>query len=185
MNDRPSPEKHMNPTGSPSHHSSRPVRFWPAFWGILLLLGVVFCGRGQLYAESKHHWPIIWRVLLGLILMGWGGFYIWDTLSFLPGTISAQGAVLSCSGRLKDGSCKLRVSFQTSSGERREFTSYGWRDKGDQVTVWYHPENPGDARTGRWPNPGAIIFFIAGLLLVIFNLMGDRLVRLFLWIRRE
>lgn len=184
MNDRPSPEEPMNPTGSPSHHSSRLVRFWSTFWGILLLLGVVLLGKGQFYAGHKNPWPIVWRVLLGLILMGWGGFDIWDTLSFLPGAISAQGTVLSCSGRLKDGSCKMSVSFQTASGERREFTTYGWRHKGDQVTVWYHPGNPSDAR-GGWPNPGSIIIFIVGLLFVIFNLMGDRLVRLYLWMRRE
>jgi Protein of unknown function (DUF3592) len=185
MNDQPSPEENRTPTSSSSPPSSRPAHFWPTFWGILLLLGAIFFGAGRFSAGPKRPWPIVWRVLLGLILMGWGGLFIWQTLSFLPGSISAQGTVLSCGQTLKDGSCKLRVSFETSSGERREFTAYGYQDKGDLVTVWYHPENPNDATLGRWPNPGAIIFFIAGLLFVIFNLLGDWIVRLFLRTQRE
>jgi hypothetical protein len=186
MNDQAFPEKNTHPTGSPSQQSSRPKRFWPIFWGILVLLGVIFLGNGMNSTRPERSWSTVLRVLIGLILISWGLFCIWDTVSFLPGAVSAQGTVLSCHDRHSRGSrwsCSPRVSFQTASGERREFTgSRGEWHKGEQETVWYHLKNPSDARLGTWqtgaPLLGGFLLIIAGLLLVGFTLFTPLILRI-------
>jgi hypothetical protein len=125
----------------------------------------------------KRLWKAYWWVLGIVLVLGSVVFLTWDTLSFLPGTVSAQGTVLPCERHVRRGSCHPSVSFQTPSGERRVFrpSSGSWRT-GDHVTVLYHPNNPSDARVA-WDWLQALVqglaayLIVGGLLLVSYILL--------------
>ena len=106
---------------------------------------------------------------IGMIILAIGVFLYWNTLTFLPGTVSTTGTITSCemvSDSISHGSdCEPTISFQTQAGQHITFKSpvgSGSYVEGEEVTVLYHPNNPQDARL----NPG-----IMWLVLVAFGLL--------------
>lgn len=101
---------------------------------------------------------------------------VWGTLNFLPGTVSAQGTILSCEMvTSKHGpSCLPTVRFQTSSGQRIIFqssTASNTFTEEDSVTVRYHPNNPGDARVDSGIVTWLPLIFLLPLVIVLTNLV--------------
>ena len=106
-------------------------------------------------------------VVAALLIVMW-------TLLSLPGTVSAQGTILSCtySGR----GCHPTVSFYTRSGERITFSSSASSSTfapEKPVTVRYHPDNPRDAQIDPWPVSELLssIFAGIGLLMLIIGVL--------------
>jgi hypothetical protein len=98
-----------------------------------------------------------------MIIVATGVFLEWDTLRFLPGTVSTTGTIISCemvpNPKNRTDPCYPTVSFQTQAGQQIRFkSSVGSSSyvEGEAVTVKYHPNNPQDARL----DPGIIWLFI-------------------------
>lgn len=102
---------------------------------------------------------------VGLIFIATGACIQWDTLRFLPGTVSTTGTIAYCDMVENPSShgtdCYPRVSFQTQAGQQIIFESNVGSNgyyEGEGVTVKYHPNNPQDARL----DPGiSWMFFIS------------------------
>ncbi len=94
--------------------------------GILSLLGAIF-------------------ILSAVIMVG-------ITLISLAGTVSTQGAIISCAG-YNDG-CQPVVRFHTPSDRvitfRSSSSSSSYTPE-KTVTVWYHLDNPQNAQLDPWP----------------------------------
>lgn len=115
---------------------------------------------------------------IGVVFAIVGGIFTWNTLRFLPGTVSTQGTIVSCvESNDAEGSngCQPIVSFQTSSGQHMTFqssvnsTAFA---QGDAVAVRYHPNDPGNARIDSWWVTWLLpsIFTGIGLLLLLIGL---------------
>jgi Protein of unknown function (DUF3592) len=119
--------------------------------------------------------------LVGIIALAIGFFLLLDTLRFLPGTVSANGTIVSCK-MVRDSSgstsCEPTVSFATQAGQPLTFSSsFGSSSysEGETVTVRYHPTNPQDARIDSWVTRitplfiGGIglLFFLVGLSMIL------------------
>ena len=120
-------------------------------------------------------------VFTGLIIIAIGVLIEWDTLRFLPGTVSTMGIIAYCdkveNPAYHGTNCYPTVSFQTQTGQNVTFESpvgsNGYFEgyyEGETVTVKYHPNNPQDARL----DPGiAWLFFISvGSLFVLSDLFS-------------
>ncbi|GHO85830.1 DUF3592 domain-containing protein [Dictyobacter formicarum] len=130
--------------------------------------------------------------LVGLIF-GIVAIVFWfSSQSFLGGTVSATGQIVSCRYSTNSSSnhvatanstCRPDVRFTTQSGQEITFTSSissSTYNKGDNVPVLYHPNHPGDARiadfVSLWLFPlifggmGAL-FLIIGFCLVVLPLL--------------
>jgi hypothetical protein len=115
-------------------------------------------------------------VVIGLIIVAVGALVEWNTLSFLPGTVSTTGTILSCdmiSNPSNGGvDCAPVVQFQTQTGQSITFKSSVGSSGyfvGDGVTVLYHPNHPQDARLDigmAW-----IWVYIFGLGFVLFGVV--------------
>lgn len=116
-------------------------------------------------------------IFIGLIIIAIGVFIEWDTLRFLPGTVSTMGIISYCyktgNSLYRETYCYPTVSFQTLAGQEVTFESgVGSSEyyEGKTVTVKYHPNNPQDARL----DPGlAWLFCISvGSLFVLSDLFS-------------
>lgn len=121
---------------------------------------------------------------LGMIFVAIGVFPEWDTLRFLPDTISTKGTIVTCErvANLKNrtNACYPTVKFQTQEGRYITFNSSIGSDsyvEGETVTVRYHANNPQDARL----DPGFIwlsfilfggLFILGGLLTYLRSQFG-------------
>ena len=110
--------------------------------------------------------------LVGIIAVAIGFFLLLDTLRFLPGTVSANGTIVSCKMVSDSGStsCEPTVSFATQAEQPVTFSSsFGSStfSEGETVTVRYHPTNPQDARIHSWETR-IVPFFIGGIGLLFF-----------------
>lgn len=115
-------------------------------------------------------------VVIGLIVVAVGVLVEWNYLSFLPGTVSTTGTILSCdmaSNPNNGGTdCFPTVQFQAQTGQSITFKSSVGSNGyyvGGGVTVLYHPNHPQDARLGVgmvW-----IWVYILGLAFVLFGLV--------------
>jgi hypothetical protein len=91
--------------------------------------------------------------LFGLLFAVIGIFIQWNTLMFLPGTVSTTAVILSCGippGINASGEeCQPTFQFQTRTGRSMTIKDMGastsWFE-GETVTVAYHPNDPQDAR---------------------------------------
>lgn len=115
-------------------------------------------------------------VVIGLIILAVGIVFEWNTLRFLPGTVSTSGVVLSCNLVYNPNNggtnCEPIVRFQTQAGQSMTFRSSegsAGYSVGDGVTVIYHPSNPRDARLDigmSW-----LWFAVLGLPFILFGLV--------------
>ncbi len=90
------------------------------------------------------------RLLVGVGIFGLalGGILAWNTLGFLPGTVSTTGTIIACS-ITQDSSSIPTVSFQTQAGQHLTFRGSEPLTgclEGETVPVVYHPTTPQDAR---------------------------------------
>lgn len=88
--------------------------------------------------------------IAGIIVFLIGEFMLINNFLFLPGSISTDGTIISCTmiGKHKD-TCQPTTRFKTPQGESITFQeSYGSSNfsQGDSVTVRYHLNTPHDAR---------------------------------------
>jgi hypothetical protein len=115
-------------------------------------------------------------VVIGLIILAVGALVEWNMLSFLPGTVSTTGTILSCdmaSNPDNGGTdCFPTVQFQTQAGQSITFKSSAGSEGyyvGAGVTVLYHPNHPQDARLDVgmvW-----IWVYVLGLLIVLIGVV--------------
>lgn len=120
--------------------------------GILSLLGAIF-------------------ILSAVIMVG-------ITLISLAGTVSTQGAIISCAG-YNDG-CQPVVRFHTPSDRvitfRSSSSSSSYTPE-KTVTVWYHLDNPQNAQLDPWPIITILSLAFGGIGFILL------LVGLFLFLR--
>ncbi len=114
---------------------------------------------------------------VGILIIAVGAVLEWNTLQFLPGTVSATGTIIACETAppnapvTQEGGCAPTVSFQTQAGqpitlkESERSTSY---PVGETVTVVYHPNNPQDARLA--PGMTWLVFVVIGSLFLLLGL---------------
>lgn len=120
-----------------------------------------------------------------LILMGWlfasvsliwliiGGLFTVENIMFLPGSLSANGTIISC--QFDKSVCSPTISFVTQYGQKVTFmpssSSSSYRE-GDTLSVRYHPHSPQDAHIDDWltnwmppllGSGGFLIFLFVGL----------------------
>lgn len=122
-------------------------------------------------------------VVIGLIIVAVGTLIEWNTLNFLPGTVSTTGTILSCAmvSNPNNGgtACEPTVQFQTQTGQSITFKSSVGSDgyyAGDGVTVLYHPNHPQDARLDVgmvwiWVYVLGLLFVLIGLVMFIRGLI--------------
>ncbi|WP_126599978.1 DUF3592 domain-containing protein [Dictyobacter aurantiacus] len=130
-------------------------------------------------------------LLFGLIFLAVGIYLVRDTITFLPGTITAQGTIINCVYGDGDASnsCSPTVRFRTQRGQTITIDSTSsdsaWH-KGLQVQVRYHPATPQDGRIGNsfidiWASP-LIFVGLGGLVVLIgmFQFVRTILLRIFM-----
>jgi hypothetical protein len=119
-------------------------------------------------------------VLVGIVPMAIGVFIQWNTLTFLPGTVSTTGTVIRCDTETTINSQGQHtylfpvVSFQTQSGQHITFEaseSDGSCFEGNTATVRYHPNDPQDARLNSNIWLGFAGFGLGFILLSLFNFL--------------
>ncbi|GCE07422.1 DUF3592 domain-containing protein [Dictyobacter aurantiacus] len=128
---------------------------------------------------------------VGLIFTIVGAAFWFSNQSFMVGTVSTTGQIVSChySSSSSDAiassgsTCKPTITFTTQAGQKITFTSSissSSYNPGDNVTVSYHPATPADARVSDfvslWLLPLifgglGIIFLILGLGLAVVPLL--------------
>lgn len=131
-------------------------------------------------------------VIVGLMFMAVAFYLIKDTLSFIPGTLTAQGTIIKCSYDTNSddggGSCNPTTRFVTQAGQTITIGSSESASsfhQGDKVSVKYHAKTPQDGRiysfVATWMIPllcgvlGLIAFFlglIGGLVRIARRMMG-------------
>jgi hypothetical protein len=116
-------------------------------------------------------------IILGLLFMAIAFFSIRDTLTFLPGTLTAQGTIISCNYDADNGACSPTIHFVTQSGQSITVASgigSSSFHQGESVSVKYHPDVPYDGRidsfTTTWFVP--LICGMPGLFIFILGLFG-------------
>src|SRR5437763_15722093 len=96
--------------------------------------------------------------IFGLVFLGIGLFLLKDVLSFMPGTITAQGTIIHCSydeSSDNASNCSPTVRFTTQSGQS---ITIGSADscsslyEGKEVQVRYNPETPHEIRIDSFRN---------------------------------
>ena len=106
---------------------------------------------------------VAWLALLG--------FLVW---SFLDPPLSAEGTIVAIS-RTRENSecCPVTVEFRDDQGRLQTFSSPSGGDRqqeaGDQVTVYYNPEDPSTAQTA---DDRVMIQAIAGFGLLVLGLVS-------------
>lgn len=122
-------------------------------------------------------------VFVGLIFMAVSFYLIKNTLTFLPGTLTAQGTIINCTydnngeGEGGGGNCTPTTRFVTQSGQSITIgssVSASSFHAGDSVSVRYHPKTPQDGRIdsfmATWMIP--LISGVLGLLAFFLGLVG-------------
>jgi hypothetical protein len=106
-------------------------------------------------------------ILTGSVMFLIGLFILFGTLSFLSGTVTAQGTIIRCVWAGKSGYRPV-VNFQTQTGQSITFSSPSPDSchQGDTVTVRYHADDPQyaliDSFFGTWWPP--LLFIGLGLM---------------------
>ncbi|GLV60816.1 hypothetical protein KDH_76350 [Dictyobacter sp. S3.2.2.5] len=128
---------------------------------------------------------------VGLIFTIVSGALWFSNQSFMAGTVSTTGQIVSChyststaTGRSNSTTtCQPTITFTTQAGQKIIFTSSDSSSSynpGDNVSVSYHPANPADARVSDfvslWLFPLSfggmgIIFLINGICLAVIPLL--------------
>lgn len=142
--------------------------------------------------RSRNPWLVgVIFFFIGLIFCSVAAVFWFGNQSFLAGSVSTTGQIVSCSYSSGDAdmiaastnSCQPTITFTTRSGQEITFTSSvssSSYSEGDSITVDYHPEHPADARIGDfislWLFPlifGGLgsIFLIIGLCLAVIPLL--------------
>src|SRR5262245_59657664 len=114
------------------------------------------------YSESGSLLPYLGKIgcvgISGLLFFSVGFFPFLAYITFLPGSVPAQGTVVECD--FKKNTCSPAVvDFTTQAGQQIRFTdsSYLYK-KGDEVPVRYHPSDPSHAHIYDWGTWGEIFF---------------------------
>src|SRR5258708_7887254 len=98
------------------------------------------------------------------------GILAWNTLGFLPGTVSTTGTIIACPVT-QDSSSIPTVSFQTQAGQHLTFRGSEPLTgciEGETVPVVYHPTTPQDARIESISWLGWIVIGSLSLLLGLY-----------------
>jgi len=111
------------------------------------------------------------RLLVGVGIFGLalGGILAWNTLGFLPGTVSTTGTIIACPVT-QDNSCAPTVSFWTQAGQHLTFrgSEPSTYVEGETVPVVYHPTTPQDARIESISWLGWVVIGSLSLLLGLY-----------------
>ena len=107
-------------------------------------------------------------MFFGAIFFIYGLYSILGALTFLPGTVSAQGKVVHCY-RAKTDCDPLVVDFTTQTGQHIRFTeeSSNVFYEREEVPVRYHPDNPSGAQVSS-SDPTDLVFSLAALFFASF-----------------
>jgi hypothetical protein len=112
-------------------------------------------------------------IFTGLLFVIIGISIEWNTLMFLPGSVSTTGIIVACEivDPTDGNDCQPTFQFQTQAGRSITIKSINGSTtyfEGQAVRVEYHPGNPQDARI----DPGMfwLIFVALGSLFILLGL---------------
>jgi hypothetical protein len=122
-----------------------------------------------------------WILLFfGLIFGVIGIVFQWNTLAFLPGTVSTTGTIIQCKSETTTNSQGNQinnnfpvVSFQAQSGQQITFKASESDSscfEGGTVKVIYHPDNPHDARLNAFN--AWLVFIGFGFVFILLGLIN-------------
>ena len=119
-------------------------------------------------------------ILIGItvILIVVAILFFMRTRDFLEGSLSAEGVVVDFGTRYQDGSTYYHpiIEYDMPNGEMIVFqSSTGSKpaayDVGEEVQIFYDPEDPQDARIDDWLDL-YLVTFILGLMAFIFGILA-------------
>jgi len=111
----------------------------------------------------------IYIILFGLVFFGVGGGLTYRQITFRQDALEASGAVMGFSENCDDDGCSYtpRVDFVTQAGQQISYwSSYSSNppayDLGEEVVVYYKPDNPEKAMIKGEGGVFRVIFMAVG-----------------------